>query len=338
MAGIEQLIANPQIADLGGAYYGGVDRSIAREANKLDILARRLNYHEALKDVENKALEREMSKRKLQFGLAHQDELMEAGYDLEKMQLQDPVLDDIARDIPFVNDEESYNTFLNKHSKFLDKIPEIMGADGKPKPFKDALPGIIDFRKQRMYNIGHQRDIELANIKATAMNPQMTAPKIDNKQLDAARTALDKAVADGGLDLGDPNDSSDRRRLEYVIAHITQQINVANADAGLKTNEDAVKADLIKAAKANIKGKNWNVWGINIDKPFVQDSEIDWDSLNNTINSEFISNPKRYSIGGSSSGPAALTVPTFDTEEEAAAAGLEPGTKIIVGGRPATWR
>lgn len=55
----------------------------------------------------------------------------------------------------------------------------------------------------------------------------------------------------------------------------------------------------------------------------------------------------RAFMGGSTPAPAAAppstgypgnAVPTFDSEQEAEAAGLKPGTKVIVGGRAATWQ
>lgn len=46
---------------------------------------------------------------------------------------------------------------------------------------------------------------------------------------------------------------------------------------------------------------------------------------------------KQNGLGAPAAAPAS-GVPTFNTEAEAEAAGLKPGTKIIVGGRSATWQ
>jgi hypothetical protein len=332
MASIEDMIANPMVADVGGAYYGGVDARLARDANKLEILSRRLQYHEALKDVENKALERQMSKRKLQFGLAHQDEMMNMGLAKDKVDLGSPVLDDAARDIPFVNDEASYGAFLTKHKDILPQMQELLGPDGKPKPFKDALPALNDIRKARIYSIGHQQDINLAEIRASAVQPSMPAPRIDSKQLDAARTSNDKFLKDKGFDLGGDSESSDRRRLEYTVAYITQQVNQARSDRGLKTNEDDVRSKIQTIAEKHIKDNRFNIPLLGkMDNPFKQDATIDWDSVNKEINSTFGIDISESGTGISVSGPSVLMtdneIPRISTEEEYNK--LEPGQEYI---------
>ena len=305
----------------------------------VETLQKQLEYGETLKDLDNRRLERDAKRRKLEFDLAHQDELMEAGYEVDKLQLEDPILDDIARDVPFIKDEESWGIFLQKHGKHLQNIPELHNQDGKPKSFREALPLINDFRKQRMYTVGHQQALELAQMRAAGMNPQMPAPKIDGRQLDSARTVTDKFIEDTGFDLGGDSESSDRRRLEYTVAYITQQVNQARADKGKKTNEDQVRSKVLALAKTWTKDHRFNIPMLNkkVNLPLHQDTEIDWEGLNKDINSEFGIDVPTQEGGQSVSGPAAFTVPQFDSEEEAAAAGLKPGTKVMINGIPGTW-
>ncbi len=333
MASIEDLIANPQVASISGSFAAGTQAKLGQEGLKLENLQRRLNYREALAEVETNALVRQMKKKKLQFDLAHQDELLTSGLEVDRMNLRDPILDDVARDIPFVQSEEDYATFLKKHQNVLPQMKGLLTPEGTPKAWKDALPALNDLRNERLYSIEHQQALQLAEVRASAMNPSFTAPKLDPYQIDAARTANDKFLEDNAFDLGGDTESSDRRRLEYTIAYITQQINQARADRGLKTNQDEVRSKVLGLAKNRIKGQEFRIGKLAVGIPFIQDSTIDWDGLNEDINREFEMSVPDQSTGVSVSGPAGLLQGgEFKTVDEAIAAGHKSGDKVTING------
>lgn len=279
------------------------------QETRQDTLRKQLEYREALRQAEVDALARRKNKSQLEFDLANQDELMAAGLEKDRVDLRDPVLDDVARDVPFIRSEADYGAFIKKHGRVLPK--EFFNPDGSVPSFKDGMQKINDFRKSRMYNIEHQRAIELADIRASEAQPQFPASKVTPRQQESGFSSTDKFLKDEGIDLGDLGKESDARELAWAITEMTAQVNQAAADAGRKINENDIRKKMQEISKKHIKDNRFNVMGYKFKTPVRQDYSIDWQGFNDEVNSTFglSSNYGPAAGGESSSGPAVLSNP-----------------------------
>jgi hypothetical protein len=362
MAGIEDLLARPATLGILPQATRALDsQQVAQmKETKQDTLDKQLAYREKLKEVELSAMERQGRKKKLEFDLANQDEMLELEHGADTTKLKDPIYDDMARDVPFIKDEATYGQFVQKHQRYLPQ--ELRNPDGSAKPYREAIPLINDFRKSRVYNVEHQRDLNLEQVKASATQPSFTAPSLDPRELDASMSTTDKALKEGGIDLGSISKKSDARDLGYTVGEIAAAVEQAAADAGRKVNKGEIRKKVLEIALRNVSDNRFNIgkWarekaqdkipiaGKIPDMPLStpsQDFSINWQGLNQEVNSTFgISGNfgPRDEFGLSVSGPAANMLPQFDDEGAAEAAfqkgQIKVGDKITIGGIPGTWQ
>jgi hypothetical protein len=282
MAGINDYIANPEVAKVGQMFSKGQQDQQAQKMNNLEFLIKQYGYQEALKNIGLNDMKRELETGATKFALEHQAERQDMEnkqYNLDsEMNLDEQLMRGI-------NDPKTYKRWGE-----MGLLPkDFHDESGQPLPFEATTEQRTRLARTAIDSTEHVRKKELAEIEASGRLPGYTAADPTNFQRDAGFDATRQFLTDNDFSIGKltSKDPTDAKQLYRAVTEMTAQLATAEAKrTGEAPNETEFRQKVLDIAKRSIvtNPKNEKAWGPM--KWKYTDQIVDWNKFNKMAKEE----------------------------------------------------